>query len=73
MLEDTGVAIMLEETEGDILLTGEELASVDTAIVLVSTGVAVVSTELTLGVLCVSGWVISTVVVTRPPVSGDTA
>ena len=73
--EDTGVVITLEEAEDVVLSTEEEEASVDTAIVLVSTGVAVVSTEVALGVACVSGWVIATVVVTgtRPPVSGETA
>lgn len=51
------------------------MASVDTAIVLVSTGVGVVSTDVALGVVCVSGCVIATVVVTgtKPPVSGETA
>lgn len=78
VLEDTGVVITLEEAEEDILSTEEEEeeeASVDTAVVLVSTGVAVVSTEVALGVVLVSGWVIASVVVTgtRPPVSGETA
>lgn len=53
----------------------EEAASVDTTIMLVSTGVAVVSSEVALGVVCVSDCVSLTVVVTgtRPPVSGETA
>lgn len=69
----------LDEAEVGITLEGlstvEEVPSVVTAIVLGSTGVAVVSAEVGLGVVCTSGCVIAIVVVTgtRPPVSGDTA
>lgn len=69
-LDEAEVGITLEP-----LSTVEEVPSVVTAIVLGSTGVAVVSAEVRLGVVCTSGCVIAIVVVTgtRPPVSGDTA
>lgn len=61
---------------GKVASVLEEVDSLVTGIVVVSTDVTVVSvTEVALGVVCVSGWVIAAVVVTgtRPPVSGETA
>lgn len=80
MVSTTGkVGSALEEVvsiAGEVGSALEYVDSVVTATVVVSIGVAVVSVAgVALGVLCVSGWVIATVVVTgtRPPVSGATA
>jgi hypothetical protein len=70
VLEETAIGITVEEESAV-----EGVVSVDTTIVLVSTGAAVLSTEVALGIVCVCGWVVARIVVTvtRPPVSGETA